>query len=118
MSTLMESVERLEPNPNIPDLRPGDTVRVHVRIVEGNTERVQVFQGVVLRMRKGRGPNGSFTVRRIATGGIGVERTFLYSSPRIEKVEVTARSRVRRAQLYFLRERRGKAARLKEERRA
>ena len=116
MSTLMQSVEHFEPNPNIPDVEPGDTVRVHARIVEGSTERIQVFQGVVLRMRKGRGPNGSFTVRRIASGGIGVERTFQFASPRVEKVEIVQRAHVRRAQLYFLRGRRGKAARLREAR--
>ena len=116
MSSLMQSVESYEPNQNIPELRPGDTVRVHVRIVEGNTERIQVFQGVVMRMRKGTGVNGTFTVRRIASGGIGVERTFMYVSPRVEKVELVSRAHVRRAQLYFLRERRGKSARLKEKR--
>jgi len=115
-SSLLQSVEMLEPNAGIPDIRPGDTVKVHVRIVEGNTERIQVFQGVVLRMHKGRGVNGTFTVRRIAAGGIGVERTFMYASPRVEKVEVIQRAHVRRAQLYFLRDRRGKAARLKEKR--
>ncbi|HHS98269.1 MAG TPA: 50S ribosomal protein L19 [Chloroflexi bacterium] len=113
---LVESLERqLEPNPNIPDLRPGDTVRVHARIVEGDRERVQVFQGTVIRIRRG-GAGASFTVRRIASHGIGVERTFLFHSPRIEKVEVTRRAKVRRAKLYYLRERRGKAARLKEKR--
>lgn len=106
-----------EPNPNIPDLQPGDTVRVHARIVEGDRERIQVFQGIVMRMRKG-GVNSSFTVRRIAAHGIGVERTFLNSSPRVEKVEVLRRAKVRRAQLYFMRNIRGKAARLKEDRAA
>ena len=110
----MQSVERLEPNPNIPQLRPGDTVRVHSRIVEGATERIQVFQGIVLRMRQGEGANSNFTVRRIASGGIGVERTFLFHSPRVEKVEVIRRAHVRRAKLYFMRNRRGKAARLRE----
>ncbi len=111
---LVESLERqLEPNPNIPALQPGDTVKVHVRIVEGTRERVQVFQGTIIRLRKG-GVNANFTVRRIAAHGIGVERTFLLHSPRIEKVEIVRRAKVRRAQLYFLRERRGKAARLKE----
>jgi large subunit ribosomal protein L19 len=114
MSTLMQSVEHLEPNPNIPELRPGDTVRVHARIVEGTTERIQVFQGVVLRLSGGGAGNANFTVRRIATGGIGVERTFPLHSPRVEKVEVVRRSHTRRAKLYFLRGRRGKAARLRE----
>jgi large subunit ribosomal protein L19 len=113
---LIESLEQqLEENLNIPDLQPGDTVRVHLRIVEGDRERVQVFQGTVIRYRKG-GANGNFTVRRIASHGIGVERTFLLKSPRLEKVEVVRRSHTRRAQLYFLRDRRGKKARLREKR--
>ncbi len=113
---LIESLERqLEPNPNIPRLRPGDTVKVHARIVEGERERVQVFKGTIIRLRKG-GVNANFTVRRIASHGIGVERTFLLHSPRVEKVEVLRRAYVRRAQLYYLRQRRGKAARLREKR--
>jgi large subunit ribosomal protein L19 len=104
-----------ESNPNIPELRPGDTVRVHNRIVEGDRERIQVFQGVVMRMRKG-GVSATFTVRRIAAHGIGVERTFPFNSPRIEKVEILRRAKVRRAQLYYLRKYRGKAARLREDR--
>ncbi len=112
---LMSSVGRVEPNPNIPELRPGDTVRVHSRIVEGDRERVQVFQGTVMRLRRG-GPNASFTVRRIAAHGVGVERTFLLHSPRIEKVEVLRHARVRRAKLYYLRGRHGKASRLREKR--
>ena len=115
MADLMKSVERVEPNPNIPELRPGDTVRVYNRIVEGDRERVQVFQGTVMRLRKG-GIHANFTVRRIAAHGIGVERTFLLHSPRVEKVEVLRRAHVRRAQLYYLRGRRGKAARLREKR--
>lgn len=99
-----------------PEIAPGDTVKVHVRIVEGNRERVQVFQGVVIRLRKG-GNDANFTVRRIASHGIGVERTFLLKSPRVEKIEITRRAKVRRAQLYYLRDRRGKSARLKERRR-
>ncbi|TET52392.1 MAG: 50S ribosomal protein L19 [Anaerolineales bacterium] len=115
--SLLESLNsQLEPNPNIAALKPGDTVKVHARIVEGDRERVQVFQGTVVRMRGG-GPAASFTVRRIASHGVGVERTFLLHSPRIDKVEVTRRAHTRRAQLYFLRQRRGKAARLKEKRR-
>jgi large subunit ribosomal protein L19 len=116
MNTLMRFVERLEPNPNIPELRPGDTVRVHNRIVEGNRERIQVFQGVVMRIRRG-GANASFTVRRIASHGVGVERTFFFHSPRVEKVEVLRHGKVRRAKLYFLRGRTGKKARLQETRR-
>lgn len=98
-----------------PEIASGDTVKVHVRIVEGSRERVQVFQGVVIRARKG-GNEANFTVRRIASHGVGVERTFLLRSPRVEKVEILRRARVRRAQLYYLRERRGKSARLKERR--
>lgn len=112
---LMQSVEVVEPNPNIPEVRPGDTVRVHNRIIEGNRERVQVFEGVVMR-KKGGGRSATITVRRIAAHGVGVERTFLLQSPRLEKIEVVRRAKVRRAQLYFLRERRGKSARLKEQR--
>jgi large subunit ribosomal protein L19 len=115
MADLMKSVEKVEPNPNIPELRSGDTVRVHNRIVEGERERVQVFQGTVMRLRKG-GIHANFTVRRIAAHGIGVERTFLLNSPRVEKVEVLRRAHVRRAQLYYLRGRRGKSARLREKR--
>ena len=100
---------------DVPQLRPGDTVRVHNRIIEGDRERVQVFQGVVMRLR-GSGINTNFTVRRIAAHGVGVERTFLLHSPRVEKIEVLRHAHVRRAQLYFLRKRRGKAARLREKR--
>ena len=113
---LVRSVEQhFKPNPDVPQLRPGDTVRVHFRIVEGDRERTQVFQGTVMRLRKG-GPNANFTVRRIASHGVGVERTFLLSSPRLEKVEVLRHAHVRRAQLYYLRGRKGKAARLREKR--
>ncbi len=114
---LVESLERqmIKPNPNVPELRVGDTVRVYVRIVEGERERVQPFQGTIIRKRGG-GVNANFTVRRIASGGIGVERTFLLHSPRLERVEVLRRAKVRRAKLYYLRERRGRAARLKERR--
>lgn len=100
----------MEPNPNIPALAPGDTVEVSTKVVEGGRERTQVFQGVVIRLR--RGANGaSFTVRRIAHG-VGVERTFPLHSPRLEKVVVTRQGKVRRAKLYYLRERKGKAARI------
>jgi len=99
-----------------PQVEAGDTVKVHVRIVEGNRERIQVFQGIVIRARKG-GNEENFTVRRIASHGVGVERTFLTYSPRVEKIEIVRRAKVRRAQLYYLRDRRGKSARLKERRR-
>ena len=115
MHELIKSLEAdIKPN-NHPEFGPGDTLKVHVRIVEGNNERTQVFQGVVIRYRKG-GNDQNFTVRRIASHNIGVERTFLINSPRIEKIEVVRRAKVRRAQLYYLREVRGKAARLKEKR--
>lgn len=96
-----------------PRLAPGDTVRVHTLIVEGDRERVQVFQGTVIRIRSG-GVNANFTVRRVASHGVGVERTFLLHSPRIDKIEVMRSSKTRRAQLYYLRALQGKAARLKE----
>lgn len=116
MANILDSLAP-EANPNIPELRSGDTVRVHARIVEGERERIQVFQGVIMRQRRG-GVDASFTVRRIAAHGIGVERTFLLHSPRVEKVEIVRRAKVRRAKLYFLRDSRGKASRLKEDRSA
>jgi len=115
MSELLRSVEYHEKNPNIPQLRPGDTVRVHQRIVEGSRERVQVFQGTIIRLR-GNGANRNFTVRRIASHGVGVERTFLLRAPRLEKVEVLRHGHTRRAKLYYLRDRKGKSARLREKR--
>lgn len=111
MSELLKSVEAVD-NPNIPELRPGDQVRVFLRIREGTSERTQEFRGTIIRLRNG-GQNGNFTVRRVASNGVGVERTFLMRSPRIEKVVVDRHAQVRRAQLYFLRERTGKRARLK-----
>jgi large subunit ribosomal protein L19 len=112
MSELIKAVEATD-NPNIPDLLPGDTVSVFLRIREGNNERTQEFRGTIIRIRGG-GNNANFTVRRIASNGIGVERTFLLRSPRIERVVVHRRSYVRRSKLYFLRERTGKRARLKQ----
>lgn len=100
----------LERNPAIADFQPGDTVRVHYRIVEGSRERIQVFEGVVIALKR-KGSSSNFTVRRVSHG-VGVERTFLYHSPRLEKVEVSRRGRVRRAKLYYLRERTGRAARI------
>ena len=99
---------------DIPEFRPGDTVKVHVRVVEGNRERVQVFQGVVIRRQNG-GLRETFTVRKISFG-VGVERTFPIHSPSIAKLEVVSRGKVRRAKLYYLRELRGKKARIKERR--
>lgn len=104
------------PDRGHPEIHSGDTVKVHLRIVEGNRERIQVFQGVIIRLRGG-GNETNFTVRRIASHGVGVERTFLLKSPRIEKIEVMRGAKVRRAQLYYLRDLRGKKARLKEKRR-
>jgi large subunit ribosomal protein L19 len=99
-----------------PNIAVGDTVRVHVKVVEGGRERTQVFEGVVIRMHAPKTLNGTFTVRRV-THGVGVERTFPTWSPRIEKIEVVRHGRVRRAKLYYLRKLSGKAARLKERRR-
>jgi large subunit ribosomal protein L19 len=99
---------------DLPDFRPGDTVKVHVRVVEGNRERVQVFQGVVIR-RSGGGLRETFTVRKISFG-VGVERTFPVHSPSIAKLEMVQRGRVRRAKLYYLRDLRGKKARIRERR--
>lgn len=113
MSThLVREIERAQLRTDLPEFGPGDTVRVHVRVVEGERERIQVYEGVVLR-RAGGGVAETFTVRKISQG-VGVERTFPVHSPRVDKVEVTRRGKVRQARLYYLRERRGKAARLKE----
>jgi large subunit ribosomal protein L19 len=112
MDEILRAVEA-EENPNIPDMRIGDNVSVFLRIKEGNNERVQEFKGTVISQRKS-GNNANFTVRRIASNGIGVERTFLTRSPRIEKVVVHRHSHVRRSKLYFLRDRTGKRARLKQ----
>jgi large subunit ribosomal protein L19 len=99
---------------DIPDFRPGDTVKVHVRVVEGNRSRIQVFQGVVIR-RQGGGIRETFTVRKVSFG-VGVERTFPVHTPVVEKIEIVTRGDVRRAKLYYLRELRGKAAKIKEKR--
>ena len=104
---------RLERRSDLPAIRPGDTVRVHVRVVEGNRERPQMFEGVVLEVKKPNAYDGCFRVRRVAHG-VGVERTFMFQSPRVEKVEVARRGAVRRAKLYYLRGLTGKAARIKE----
>ena len=99
---------------DIPDFRPGDTLKVHVKVIEGNRSRIQVFQGVVIR-RHGAGARETFTVRKVSFG-VGVERTFPVHSPNIDKIEVATRGDVRRAKLYYLRELRGKAAKIKEKR--
>jgi large subunit ribosomal protein L19 len=107
-------VDRAQLRTDIPDFGPGDTLKVHVRVVEGSRERVQVFQGVVIRI-KGSGVRETFTVRKVSFG-VGVERTFPVHSPIIAKIEVVSRGDVRRAKLYYLRDRVGKAAKVKEKR--
>ncbi len=109
---IIDKIDAEQMRSDIPDFRPGDTVKVHIRIVEGNKERVQIFQGVVIKRKRGM-MNASFTVRKISHG-VGVEKTFALHSPRIEKVEVVTLGRVRRSRLYYLRSRRGKAARIRE----
>ena len=109
-----ETIDRDSLRDDIPEFRPGDTVKVHVRVVEGNRERVQVFQGAVMR-RQGGGVQETFTVRKVSFG-VGVERTFPVHSPTIAKIEVTTLGDVRRAKLYYLRDRHGKAAKIKERR--
>ena len=101
---------------DVPDFRPGDTLKVHVRVVEGSRERIQVFQGVVIR-RQGSGLRETFTVRKVSSG-VGVERTYPVNSPAIDRIEIATRGDVRRAKLYYLRELRGKAAKIKEKREA
>lgn len=112
MSDILKSLET-PVNENIPQLRTGDIVNVHALIKEGDRERIQQFKGTVIRTRNS-GNNANFTVRRIASNGIGVERTFLTRSPRIKKVVIERHSKVRRANLYFLRDRTGKGTRLKQ----
>ena len=112
MSTnIIERIDREQMRYDMPDFRPGDSVRVHIRIIEGNKERVQVFEGVVIRRRRGN-MGATFTVRKISHG-VGVEKTFALHSPRLEKVEIVTRGKVRRSRLYYLRGLRGKAARIK-----
>ncbi len=110
---IIEQLEAQQLKADAPDLRPGETVRVHVKVVEGEKERTQVFEGVVIGMA-GTGSRANFTVRKISYG-VGVERIFPIHSPRIEKVEVMSHGQVRRAKLYYLRELSGKAARLTEQ---
>jgi large subunit ribosomal protein L19 len=107
---IVGQLEAQQSKKEIPTLRPGETVRVHVKVVEGEKERTQIFEGIVIGMT-GSGNRATFRVRKISYG-VGVERIFPFHSPRIEKVEVIARGKVRRAKLYYLRERSGKAARL------
>lgn len=112
---LINAIEREQVRSDRPNFGPGDTVRVHAKVVEGANERIQIFEGVVLR-RMGGGVQESFTVRKMSQG-VGVERTFPINSPRVEKIEVVRHGKVRRARLYYLRERSGRAARIKERRR-
>jgi large subunit ribosomal protein L19 len=114
MSTVIDSIERAQLRQGLPSFAPGDRVRVHFQVVEGNRRRTQVFEGIVLR-RQGSGARETFTVRK-QSFGVGVERTFPLHSPKIEKLEVAARGAVRRAKLYYLRGRIGKAARVAERR--
>ncbi|BCU82143.1 MULTISPECIES: 50S ribosomal protein L19 [Polycladomyces] len=112
MHPLIQKVTESQKRQDIPEFRPGDTLRVHVKVIEGQRERVQVFEGVVIQ-RRGGGISETFTVRKVSYG-VGVERTFPLHSPRIEKIEVVRRGKVRRAKLFYLRKLRGKAARIKE----
>jgi len=112
MMDTLQVLDKEQMRTDIPQFKPGDTVKVHVRIKEGDKERVQVFQGVVIRRRKGR-VNSTFTVRKVSYG-VGVERIFPLHSPMIDRIEVVTRGRVRRSRLYYLRKLRGKAARIRE----
>ncbi|BDD86697.1 50S ribosomal protein L19 [Desulfofustis limnaeus] len=109
---IIDKIDREQMRFDHPAFRPGDTVKVHIRIIEGNKERIQIFQGVVIRRKRGM-MDASYTVRKISHG-VGVEKTFALHNPRIEKVEHVSSGRVRRSRLYYLRERRGKAARIRE----
>lgn len=111
---VVDAVERQQMKQELPDVQVGDTVKVHIRIVEGEKERIQIFEGVVLRLHGG-GIRRTVTVRKVSFG-VGVERIFPLHSPRVEKIEIIKRAKVRQAKLYFLRKLRGKAARLKERR--
>lgn len=115
MNLLIQSLTEGQLRSDIPNFRPGDTVRVHAKVVEGTRERIQIFEGVVIS-RKGQGISEMYTVRKIS-GGIGVERTFPIHTPRVDKIEVIRHGKVRRAKLYYLRALQGKAARIKEIRR-
>lgn len=112
MSDIIREITKDQLRTDIPSFRPGDTLRVHVKVVEGNRERIQVFEGIVIK-RRGSGISETFTVRKVSYG-VGVERTFPLHSPKIDKIEVKRRGKVRRAKLYYLRNLRGKAARIKE----
>lgn len=115
MVDIIRAIGREQFRPDVPDFRAGDTVRASVKVVEGTRERIQVFEGVVIHRRSG-GINENFTIRRISANGVGVERTFLIHSPRLDKIEVVRLGKVRRAKLYYLRGLTGRAARIKERR--
>ena len=112
MSKIIERINQEQMRQDIPAFRPGDSVKVHIRIIEGNKERVQIFQGVVLKRKKGT-MDATYTVRKISHG-VGVEKTFCLHNPRVEKIEVVTKGRVRRSRLYYLRKLTGKAARIRE----
>lgn len=112
---LIESINAAQLRTDIPDFRPGDTVRVHAKVVEGTRERIQIFEGVVIK-RRGAGISETYTVRKVSNG-VGVERTFPLHTPRVAQIEVVRYGKVRRAKLYYLRNLRGKAARIQERRR-
>lgn len=112
MQNLIAEITKDQLRTDHPEFRPGDTVKVHVKVVEGDRERIQLYEGVVIKRQNG-GISETFTVRKISYG-VGVERTFPLHSPRVDKIEVARRGKVRRAKLYYLRDRRGKAARIKE----
>lgn len=114
MNPLIEAITNEQLRNDIPEFRPGDTVRVHARIVEGSRERIQIFEGVVIK-RRGAGISETYTVRKISNG-VGVERTFPVHSPRVAQIEVTRYGKVRRAKLYYLRSRQGRTARIAERR--
>ena len=112
MQNIITEITKEQLRTDLPDFRPGDTVRVHVKVVEGTRERIQMYEGIVIK-RRGGGVSSTFTVRKISYG-VGVERTFPVHTPKIARLEVLRRGKVRRAKLYYLRELRGKAARIKE----
>jgi large subunit ribosomal protein L19 len=112
MQNIITEITKEQLRTDLPEFRPGDTVRVHVKVVEGTRERIQMYEGVVIK-RRGGGVSSTFTVRKISYG-VGVERTFPVHTPKIARLEVLRRGKVRRAKLYYLRELRGKAARIKE----
>ncbi len=112
MSTIIDRINQEQLRQDHPDFRPGDTVKVHIRIIEGGKERVQMFQGVVIKRKRGT-MDASYTVRKISHG-VGVEKTFAFHNPRVEKIDVITRGRVRRSRLFYLRNLTGKAARIRE----